>query len=130
MNLRNALDKPDGQRGPEDLDGLLRAYFRAETPDPWPAWQRPREVTPLPSRNSTRTLARGRWALAASLVGLVMGTLYLSGRFADTGTSVEPAGRKTDAARRLTPFRPHRLPVEPRHDRDLAPLDEDDDLFR
>jgi hypothetical protein len=77
---------------PGDLDGLLRTFFRAEMPHPWPAAPMPGRTSA--SRNGSPKSAAGdffrprRWslgssrlALAAALAGLMVGTLLLSGRF-------------------------------------------------
>lgn len=79
MNL--AVRSP--ARPDDDLDGLLRAFFQAEMPHPWPALK-----APLPSRQTAppapprRGLFRSRLALAASVTLLVTGALALPGRFA------------------------------------------------
>jgi hypothetical protein len=66
-----------------DVDPLLRAYFRAEMPTPWP------ELA-LPARSETaneqapgrpRTSYRSRFALAASLLLLLSGYWLLPGLF-------------------------------------------------
>jgi hypothetical protein len=74
-----------GRPGP-DPDGLLRAFFRAELPDPWPACRRSedRSSFAVPSRafgNRTWTAARSRLMLAATFVLLLLGTLLLGGQF-------------------------------------------------
>jgi hypothetical protein len=128
MNRREVLDNPDNQRRPEDLDGLLRAYFRAELPQPWPHLQRPLEAPALPVVAWRRTLVRSRWALAAALLGLVTGSLYLSGRFVEP-LAGEPAGGK-DAARRLPHLKPRGVRAESRLEKNLAPLEDDDEMLR
>lgn len=75
----NAGHPPEG-----DLDGLLRAYFKVEMPDPWPSFEAPaprNSVLPLrrpqPAVNSSRW--RSRLALAASILLLIAGALLLGG---------------------------------------------------
>ncbi len=72
---------PNSGRPPEDdLDGLLRSYFQAELPDPWPSFEAPAPrngVLPLrrpvaPNAN----LWRSRLALAASIL-LLLATAFL-----------------------------------------------------
>jgi len=71
-----------GGRPPEDLDALLRAYFRSEMPEPWPALQPPADAAPPPARKRWPINA-SRWVLAASVALLLVGQLALSGKFAD-----------------------------------------------
>jgi hypothetical protein len=74
---------PDSGRPPEDdLDGLLRAYFQAEMPDPWPSFEAPAPrngVLPLrrPQQPRRFNLWRSRLALAASILLLIAGALFL-----------------------------------------------------
>jgi hypothetical protein len=64
----------------DELDGLLRAYFQAELPDPFPSLEAPapRAVSlsprPAPSRWN---LFRSRLALAASVALLIAGPLFI-----------------------------------------------------
>lgn len=87
---------PNSGRPPEDdLDGLLRDFFKAEMPKPWPAFTAPapsNSVTPLRRNKTARlTLWRSRLALAAAILLLIAGTLFLSGRPASKD-SPAPAG--------------------------------------
>jgi hypothetical protein len=70
-------------RPADDLDGLLRSFFQAELPDPWPVLRPP--VTPAapPARSRGRRWGsfRSRFALAASVGLLVVGQLFLSSAF-------------------------------------------------
>ncbi len=76
----------------DDPDALLRRFFRAELPHPWPDWAPPVRAAATPSRNGTgekrspwvpalRAKARSRLALAAAVGLLLVGTLVLSGKF-------------------------------------------------
>jgi hypothetical protein len=88
-----------GRLGP-DPDGLLRAFYRSEMPDPWPAFRRPNDqprsavagpppagrtphhgTAPRARRPRLATAVRGRLALAAAAAVLLLGTLLLAGRF-------------------------------------------------
>jgi hypothetical protein len=102
-NVDPPLDVRKPGRPPGDLDGLLRAFFRAEMPHPWPAAQIPEQPSPFLQRNGTAahlngedrrpagiaarlaprswTKVRSRLALAASVALLLLGTLLLSGKF-------------------------------------------------
>ena len=73
---------PWSARGADDLDGLLRSFFQAELPSPWPAPALPAEppTTPAPRR----PLWRSRAALAASVALLLAGNLFLAPRFQGT----------------------------------------------
>jgi hypothetical protein len=72
----------------DDLDGRLRAFYRAEMPDPWPSWQAPASRVTLPARPTSRR--KGFWgsrlALAASVALLLGGSLFLSGAVPALGT--------------------------------------------
>jgi len=73
-----------GDRPSENLDGLLRLFFQAETPQPWPAFKPPAEPLVLVKRTPSRQpLGRSRMALAASLLVLLIGQLCLSGLYSD-----------------------------------------------
>lgn len=50
----------------DDLDGLLRAYFQAEVPTPWPRFQPPVKAQLLPFR--AKSPAPPRWTSRAALV--------------------------------------------------------------
>jgi hypothetical protein len=102
-NVDPPLDVRSPGRPAGDLDGLLRAFFRAEMPHPWPAVQIGQGPSPFPQRNRTaahmngddrppadtgRRFAprswskiRSRLALAATVALLLLGTLLMSGRF-------------------------------------------------
>lgn len=77
-----------------NLDDLLRAFFRAEMPDPWPstaACGLAAAPPPAPSFAPRRaSLARSRWVLAASVALLLAGYQYLSGRFQDYLPATQP----------------------------------------
>jgi hypothetical protein len=66
---------------PDDVEALLRAYFRAEMPDPWPA--PPLVLTAVSARpelaahESGLGLSRSKLALAASVALLVAGSLLV-----------------------------------------------------
>jgi hypothetical protein len=114
MKVRDVLDPPDGQPRPEDLDGLLRAFFRAEQPKPWPSWQPPLEAGGRPIRVGRGTLSRSRWVLAASMLCLVSGSLWLSGRFTGAAAVGDPGGARIEAARREPGSNPKGAPSLPR----------------
>jgi hypothetical protein len=67
---------------PEEIDGLLRAFYRAEAPHPWPAWKAPAapQVPPPVPAPSRKPLWRSRLALAASVGLLALGSLLLPGK--------------------------------------------------
>lgn len=60
---------------PDDLDGLLRSFFRSEMPDPWPTMTAPAIENPTPTWWSR---SRSRLALAASVALLLVGSWFLS----------------------------------------------------
>ena len=104
------VEWPNAGRPNGDPDGLLRAFFRAELPDPWPALRRPDGPACFVGANGTapgrdhpsetararswalpRPALRRRLALAAAAVLLLLGTLLLSGQFRN-GTPETPVG--------------------------------------
>jgi hypothetical protein len=64
----------------DELDGLLRTFFQAELPDPFPSLEAPAPraavLSPRPARSGWN-LFRSRLALAASVALLVAGPLFL-----------------------------------------------------
>lgn len=74
---------PNSGRPPEDdLDGLLRSFYHAEMPAPWPSFTAPAARDGVPPRAQTVyrfALWRSRLALAASILLLIAGTLFLFG---------------------------------------------------
>lgn len=78
----SVLEPPSHKPG-DDLDGLLRRFFRKQLPHPWPAPRVP--ASPEPSWSAVgRSLARSRWALAASVTLLLLSSLLLPSRFTAT----------------------------------------------
>jgi hypothetical protein len=75
----------------DDLDDLLRAFFRRQLPKRWPAPPQLQSSQKSNARSpSARTLIRSRWALAASLALLLLGSLLLPSRFASDGRNGQP----------------------------------------
>lgn len=66
----------------DEIDGLLRAFFRAELPHPWPAMKAPAapQTAPVPSSPPHPALWRSRLALAASVALLALGSLFVPGQ--------------------------------------------------
>jgi hypothetical protein len=92
-DLRSPPTYGGPNRRPEDLDGLLRRFFRSEMPEPWP------EAPPVPRARLRPAAApqkkrvgrpwfriSGRFAVAASVALLVIGYLALAERFPTGGT--------------------------------------------
>jgi hypothetical protein len=75
--------EPSPPKPGDDLDGLLRAFFGSQMPPRWPAPPLPpSRLTPTERRPpSGQAHNRSRWALAASVGLLLLGSLFLSGRF-------------------------------------------------
>src|SRR4051794_23158534 len=102
---------PNAGRLPEDdLDGLLRAYFQAEMPDPWPSFEAPAPRNGfVPRRPQPRRLSlwHSRLALAASILLLIAGALFLLGGSTPNDVAA-PANRvKGTPARGDRPPLPH-----------------------
>jgi len=94
------LGEPVAQSG-DDLDNLLRAFFQAEMPSPWPtAPETAAAPIVLPAARSGGSrpplrrlspLVRSRLALAASVTLLISGLLFLASRkHPAAGDSVAP----------------------------------------
>ena len=72
-----------GSACPDDLDGLLRAFYQAEMPHPWPDLDPPaRTLLPPPRVSFWYRISRSHLALAASIALLIAGMLLLSGKLA------------------------------------------------
>jgi hypothetical protein len=74
----------NGRSSEDELDGLLRAFYQAELPHPWPSPEVPalrNDVLPLRSSLRRFPMLRSRLALAASVAFLVAGPLALSAYF-------------------------------------------------
>jgi hypothetical protein len=82
---------------PEEVDTLLRNFFRAEMPDPWPVLKAPAEEPFRQEHWSTSrwTALRSRVALAASITLLLLGSWCFSARTPDY--SVPPQDRSGDS---------------------------------
>jgi hypothetical protein len=80
MTVMSLVEPPPVRPG-DNLDGLLRAFFRSQLPHPWPSPPRPapRTVPARPGRPG-RALFRSRLALAATVALLFLGSLLLPGR--------------------------------------------------
>jgi hypothetical protein len=112
---------PNSGRPPEDdLDGLLRAYFQAEMPDPWPSFEAPAPrngVLPFRRPQHTRrfNLWRSRLALAASILLLIAGALFLFGgsRMNDATSSNPVKGRPNTAGIEKLPAPDPFIQVDP-----------------
>jgi hypothetical protein len=66
----------------DELEGMLRTFFRAEVPDPWPTMKFPEPILKLRKpRRSTWLRVGPRLAVAASVALLVVGYLALGSIF-------------------------------------------------
>jgi len=76
-------------RSGDDLDGLLRAFFRAEMPHPWPDLEAP-AFTSVPSARLAfwRGIKRSHLALAASVALLIGGSLLFNGKLPAVGNII------------------------------------------
>lgn len=125
---------PDQPTSPgDDLDSLLRAYFRAEMPAPWPAFRAPAKARLLPFRGKA-TPALPAWAGRVALVAaslLLLAAMALMPRPHSTaadhvgplptigpssaGRRIVPPGAGSTKPGRLTPDKPATAP-RPEHD--------------
>jgi len=98
LSLQPPTHSGDARNPEDELDGLLREYFRAETPNPWPhpvgAVGR-QEVRPY----RRVALMRSRLALAASIALILFGSLFLTRLPRDLPTGDGPALAAPEAKR-------------------------------
>jgi hypothetical protein len=118
-------------RSSDDLEELLRAFFQAEVPNPWPALKLPAPETdavlggirkPALSpalgagllNRATRRLPlwRSRFALAASVVLLSLASVLVSGTFRGKDQSATDPSQLS-ARDRLAPLRKMQFPSAP-----------------
>ena len=88
---------------PTDLDGLIHGFFRAQMPEPWPVLKPP-ATPPVPPASRLlrrRSLFRSRLALAASLLILLIGQVFVAGMFPSYSRFASISDRgKTEATHR------------------------------
>src|SRR5262245_19026780 len=127
MNVLSPPTSANGHAGGDNLDDLLRAFFRAEMPSPWP------KAPPTPSRPALRllqapaaaprrrVLTRSRLALAAS-VALMLGGAWFLSRTAtphpESGTTnittTDPGATRPDGPRYIRDEATPRVPADTR----------------
>jgi hypothetical protein len=100
LSLQPPTQPGDARNPDDDLDGLLRDYFRAETPNPWPVFRfaAVRQAV-LPSRPRRFPLTRSHLALAASVALILLGSLFLAGIPRDAQPGEVPTMASPDAKR-------------------------------
>lgn len=92
------------ERSPNDLDGLLRSYFVAQVPQPWPVLKPPAARALREGRVVARSfsLLRSRFALAASLLVLLTSQFFVSGMFSGFSQFAREGGRgRLEATNRI-----------------------------
>jgi len=106
----SVVEPPHSQPG-DELDGLLRKFFKSQLPHPWPAPQVPSSVTPSQLRPASgRSLTRSRWALAASVALLLFGSWLLPNRFSQDANSENAISGPGISSRNVFPERSKRHP--------------------
>ena len=117
------LSPPPIQRGgtqpPDDLDDVLRAFYKAQMPKAWPllAVPAPRRTVPPPIARPAKgwPLMRSRLAVAASVALLAVGSLLLAGAF--QGRSNAPADPiRVNGTSADSEYDPNQHPTPPRDD--------------
>jgi hypothetical protein len=115
----NLISPPPVSRGgdqpSEDVDRRLRAFFRAQMPDPWPSLEAsaPRPAT-IPFAQPPRRggLFRSRLALAASVALLAMGLFAVAEAF--QGRPATPSSASfSEPPKASVPRGPDQTPVIP-----------------
>jgi hypothetical protein len=98
----NVLSPPSVERNgaPDEVDRLLRAFYKAEMPEPWPAAPAtaPRTVLPFGRPLARRPLLRARLALAASVALIASGALLIPRLFHDGGPASQGPTPKNPVA--------------------------------
>jgi len=129
----NLLSLPEpASRSEDDLDLMLRDFFQAEMPNPWPAFEGPPATLPLPVRGRSagrsvgRSVWRSRLALAASVALLLAGPLLLSGRLADPGPGTTRTMSPAEATKLPIPQDKNVEPVKPGEGDEKSPFDFDE----
>jgi hypothetical protein len=73
--------EPPTRNPGDDLDGLLRRFFRSQLPHPWPASRVNFNAVGQRRPAIGLSIVRSRWTLAASVALLFIGSLLLPSRF-------------------------------------------------
>src|SRR5262249_27340022 len=107
----NTIEQPpveptNGHGSSDAYEELLRTFFRAEMPDPWPAFVRPQPrilIFPRPQLASGGRFAgmKSRLALAASVVILLVSSWLLSGALRDSKPAPNNGSQPNDTAKPL-----------------------------
>jgi hypothetical protein len=113
----NDIARPpmNGQGSPEPMDNLLRGFFRAEMPEPWPTMNRPEpRILPFvrPQRASRFASTRSRLALAASVGLLLVGSWFFSGTLRNNPPG-DPSRPNDTAGNKIKPIDPEKRHVDP-----------------
>jgi len=82
---------------PDEVDHLLRSFFRSEVPDPFPVMKAP--AFELRRHVASWSGVRSKLALAASVALLLAASWFLSGRASDYPTSTPLDGGSGKASR-------------------------------
>jgi hypothetical protein len=107
------LDSPQRDRFRDDVDRALSDFFKSEMPNPWPALKLPeaeKSASPLPFRRPARSLLRSRLALAASILLMLLGSLFVASKFSapplddSNGTPIASPPRPGQGIRGSTPM--------------------------
>jgi hypothetical protein len=84
--------RDDGVPEGDEIDQTLRAFFKAQMPDPWPSFEAPPSQSANPFMLPLRSSGlRRRLALAASVAVLAASGWLLSGKFVDQRADSSPA---------------------------------------
>jgi hypothetical protein len=97
-------------RSGDDLDRLLRAFFQAEMPHPWPELE-PTASATVPSTRLAiwRQIKRSHLALAASVALLIAGSLLFSGKLPLSASHLLPPPNVDPISSRPTDFAPQKV---------------------
>jgi hypothetical protein len=107
---RPPVEATNGDGSSDHYEELLRAFFRAEMPNPWPVFERPVLAIARPhARTSRFARLKSRAALAASVALLLLGTWLLAGAFR-SGPGSNSSTDANDTAKKKVIYPPMVVP--------------------
>lgn len=126
MNNGHTTNPLESPQGPEHIDRVLRTFFVAQMPAPWPAAPAVSAApTPAPTlhRSWQRVFAPRQLALVAAVLLFVLGYFAVSHSFPDAQTAPAAPGARPLISRELEgPRAPTPQPIVPRQKLHVTPM--------